>query len=202
MFFQKKKKTSPAEAPSSHSAAIIDGKAIAATIRGEIAAGVKELVAATGGKAPGLAVVLVGARGDSETYVRSKVKACEEVGIESFASYLPEDVSQEELLKGRERGSIGEREREHVLSLLLGGEKEEEERERTKRKALFIFPPAPPRRETVFPFLFHFALWEDMLKCENEQRIGALGKKNGSLFFLRGGARAREHPTTKKEKKT
>lgn len=90
---------SVAEAPSSHSAAIIDGKAIAATIRGEVAAGVKELVAATGGKAPGLAVVLVGARGDSETYVRSKVKACEEVGIESFASYLPEDVSQEELLK-------------------------------------------------------------------------------------------------------
>ena len=102
----------------------------------------------------------------------------------------------------REREYWGEREREHVLSLLLGGEKEEEERERTKRKALFIFPPAPPRRETVFPFLFHFALWEDMLKCENEQRIGALGKKNGSLFFLRGGARAREHPTTKKEKKT
>ena len=92
-----------AEAPSSSSAAIIDGKAIAATIRGEIAAGVKELVAASGGKAPGLAVVLVGARGDSETYVRSKVKACEEVGIESFAAYLSEDVSQEELLKVRRR---------------------------------------------------------------------------------------------------
>ena len=103
----------PAEAPSSsQSASIIDGKAIAATIRGEIAAGVKELVAATG-KAPGLAVVLVGARGDSETYVRSKVKACEEVGIESFASYLPEDVSQEELLKVREAlGRERERERE------------------------------------------------------------------------------------------
>ena len=43
--------------------------------------------------------MLVGARGDSETYVRSKVKACEEVGIESFAAYLPEEVSQEELLK-------------------------------------------------------------------------------------------------------
>jgi len=50
------------------------------------------------GKTPGLAVVLVGARGDSETYVRSKVKACEEVGIQSFQSYLPDDVSQAELL--------------------------------------------------------------------------------------------------------
>lgn len=98
-----KNKQTIAEAPSSGGASIIDGKAIAATIRGEIAEGVKELVAATG-KAPGLAVVLVGARGDSETYVRSKVKACEEVGIESFASYLPEDVTQEALLKVRRVG--------------------------------------------------------------------------------------------------
>ena len=48
---------------------------------------------------PGLAVVLVGNRGDSETYVRSKRKACEEVGINSFGTDLPEDVSQDELLK-------------------------------------------------------------------------------------------------------
>ena len=47
---------------------------------------------------PGLAVVLVGSRGDSETYVRSKIKACEEVGIKSFSSFLPEDVSQADLL--------------------------------------------------------------------------------------------------------
>ena len=43
--------------------------------------------------------MLVGNRGDSETYVRSKKKACEEVGIKSFACDLPENVSQEELLK-------------------------------------------------------------------------------------------------------
>lgn len=48
---------------------------------------------------PGLAVVLVGNRGDSETYVRSKKKACEEVGIASFGTDLPEDVSEEELLQ-------------------------------------------------------------------------------------------------------
>lgn len=50
-------------------------------------------------QAPGLAVVLVGSRGDSETYVRSKKKACEEIGIISFGTDLDEDVSQEELLK-------------------------------------------------------------------------------------------------------
>lgn len=46
-------------------------------------------------------MVLVGTRGDSETYVRSKRKACEEVGITSFDADLPVDVSQEEVLKVR-----------------------------------------------------------------------------------------------------
>jgi 5,10-methylene-tetrahydrofolate dehydrogenase/methenyl tetrahydrofolate cyclohydrolase len=50
-------------------------------------------------QAPGLAVVLVGSRKDSETYVRSKKKACEEVGVESYGVDLPVDVSQDELLK-------------------------------------------------------------------------------------------------------
>jgi 5,10-methylene-tetrahydrofolate dehydrogenase/methenyl tetrahydrofolate cyclohydrolase len=47
---------------------------------------------------PGLAVVLVGTRKDSETYVRSKKKGCEEVGIASFGTNLPADVSQADLL--------------------------------------------------------------------------------------------------------
>jgi 5,10-methylene-tetrahydrofolate dehydrogenase/methenyl tetrahydrofolate cyclohydrolase len=47
---------------------------------------------------PGLATVLVGARKDSQTYVRMKKKACAEVGIQSFGHDLPADVSQEELL--------------------------------------------------------------------------------------------------------
>ncbi len=78
-------------------AAIIDGKAIAATIRAEIKAEVDDLRARTG-KVPGLATVLVGARKDSQTYVRMKKKACAEVGIESFGHDLPEDIAQEELL--------------------------------------------------------------------------------------------------------
>ncbi len=43
--------------------------------------------------------MLVGTRGDSETYVRSKRKACEEVGIRSFATDLPEDVKEDDLLQ-------------------------------------------------------------------------------------------------------
>jgi len=79
-------------------AQIIDGKAIAATIRGEIKDEVEEMKAKYG-KVPGLATVLVGARKDSQTYVRMKKKACAEVGITSFGHDLPEDVSQEELRK-------------------------------------------------------------------------------------------------------
>eukprot|EP00961_Rhodomonas_salina_P036994 497504-Rhodomonas_salina.1 len=55
-------------------AAIIDGKAMAATIRGEIAVEVKQLTEKLG-RAPGLAVVIVGERKDSQTYVRNKVSA-------------------------------------------------------------------------------------------------------------------------------
>jgi 5,10-methylene-tetrahydrofolate dehydrogenase/methenyl tetrahydrofolate cyclohydrolase len=50
------------------------------------------------GKVPGLAVILVGTRKDSETYVRSKKKACEEVGIDSYGVNLPEDTTQDEVL--------------------------------------------------------------------------------------------------------
>ncbi|KAK9854207.1 hypothetical protein WJX84_012150 [Apatococcus fuscideae] len=77
---------------------VIDGKAIAGDIRVEIKQEVAKLKEQTG-KVPGLAVVLVGSRKDSETYVRNKRKNCEEVGFESFQTDLPEDVSQEDLLK-------------------------------------------------------------------------------------------------------
>jgi len=76
----------------------IDGKAIAETITKEIAAELTDLKAKTG-KAPGLAVVIVGSRGDSQTYVNMKKKKCKECGIESYGKELPETVSQEELLK-------------------------------------------------------------------------------------------------------
>lgn len=78
-------------------ASIIDGKEIAATIRGEIAEDVAAMQAAHG-IVPGLATVLVGSRKDSETYVRMKKKACAEVGIASFGHEVPGDISQADLL--------------------------------------------------------------------------------------------------------
>lgn len=50
-------------------------------------------------KVPGLAVVLVGQRRDSQTYVRNKTKACEEVGIRSWMAELPADCREEDVLK-------------------------------------------------------------------------------------------------------
>jgi 5,10-methylene-tetrahydrofolate dehydrogenase/methenyl tetrahydrofolate cyclohydrolase len=80
------------------SAQLIDGKEIAATIRGEVKAEVESMKARYG-KVPGLATVLVGERPDSQSYVRMKKKACAELGITSFGHDLPADISQEELLK-------------------------------------------------------------------------------------------------------
>lgn len=77
-------------------AQIIDGKAIAQKVREEVAAAVAQRVAA-GKQPPGLATVLVGDRVDSATYVASKQKACQELGMVSFHHHLPADVSQEEL---------------------------------------------------------------------------------------------------------
>ncbi|NLY25292.1 MAG: bifunctional methylenetetrahydrofolate dehydrogenase/methenyltetrahydrofolate cyclohydrolase FolD [Bacteroidales bacterium] len=76
---------------------LIDGKAVAAQIKQEIAQEVAEIIA-TGGKTPHLAAVLVGHDGGSETYVASKVRTCEEVGFKSTLIRYEEDVTEEELL--------------------------------------------------------------------------------------------------------
>ena len=76
---------------------VIDGKAIAAEIRREVTLEVDELVK-TSGVVPGLAVILVGGRKDSETYVRMKKKACQQVGIRDFGFNLTAEVTQRELL--------------------------------------------------------------------------------------------------------
>ena len=79
-------------------AAIIDGKAIAATLRGRVADEVAR-VKRDHGLLPGLAVVLVGNDPASEVYVRSKHKQTQDAGMASFEHKLPADVSQAELLE-------------------------------------------------------------------------------------------------------
>lgn len=76
---------------------LIDGKAVAAQIKREIATEVNEILA-KGGKRPHLAAILVGHDGGSETYVAAKVKACEECGFTSTLIRYEADVTEEELL--------------------------------------------------------------------------------------------------------
>lgn len=76
---------------------LIDGKAVSAQIKEEIAAEVSRIKAA-GGKTPHLAAVLVGHDGGSETYVAAKVKTCEELGFKSTLIRFESDVTEEELL--------------------------------------------------------------------------------------------------------
>lgn len=75
---------------------IIDGKAISAQVRAEIAEKTRDLTARTG-ILPGLAVVIVGDDPASQVYVRNKHRACEQVGFYSEVHELPADTTQETL---------------------------------------------------------------------------------------------------------
>jgi methylenetetrahydrofolate dehydrogenase (NADP+)/methenyltetrahydrofolate cyclohydrolase len=79
-------------------ATVIDGKAVAASVRERVRGEVEELTAELG-RPPGLATVLVGDDPASAIYVRRKREACEEVGIRSFHHEPEASVSQEDLLE-------------------------------------------------------------------------------------------------------
>lgn len=76
---------------------ILDGKAVAEQIKQEIAAEVQRILAA-GGKRPHLAGVLVGHDGGSESYMASKVKACEQCGFASSLIRHDDDIDEQTLL--------------------------------------------------------------------------------------------------------
>ena len=77
---------------------LINGKVIAQNLRNELKEEINDLKIKTG-KVPGLAVVQVGNVAASSVYVRAKTKSAKEVGIEVFDHHLPEETTEEELLK-------------------------------------------------------------------------------------------------------
>lgn len=86
------------KAANGQTANVINGKSIARAIRSGIANEIcrmKETIV----KSPGLAIVLVGGRRDSRTFIRVKLKACEEVGITTFVEELPEECTEDEVLR-------------------------------------------------------------------------------------------------------
>ena len=78
-------------------AQVIDGKAIAARVRGEVAQEVELFATQHGGEVPGLATILVGDDPASALYVNGKQKACREVGMKGFNFPLPAAASREEV---------------------------------------------------------------------------------------------------------
>ncbi len=76
---------------------LIDGKLVAAKMRAEIASEVARLREKGMKKQVGLAVIFVGDDPASQVYVRNKIKACEEVGINSYLCKLPQDSSFEDV---------------------------------------------------------------------------------------------------------
>ena len=81
---------------------LLDGKKISEEVISELAEEVKLLVSA-GERPPHLAAILVGTDGASETYVSSKVRACEKIGFGSTLIRLPEDVTESMLLQEIDR---------------------------------------------------------------------------------------------------
>ncbi|HLF45083.1 MAG TPA: bifunctional 5,10-methylenetetrahydrofolate dehydrogenase/5,10-methenyltetrahydrofolate cyclohydrolase, partial [Chitinophagaceae bacterium] len=77
---------------------ILDGKKVAQAVKDQLKISVAQL-SVEGKKIPHLAAVLVGSNGASETYVAAKVKACEEVGIQSTFVRFEEDISAYRLLE-------------------------------------------------------------------------------------------------------
>ncbi len=77
-------------------ASILDGRILAKSLRKDIAAAVQERLE-SGGRPPGLAVILVGNDPASEIYVRHKRRDCEEVGFHSVVEHLSENVTQQDL---------------------------------------------------------------------------------------------------------
>jgi methylenetetrahydrofolate dehydrogenase (NADP+)/methenyltetrahydrofolate cyclohydrolase len=78
---------------------VLDGKALAKQIEGELAARVQAVIARNGGRVPVLATILVGDDPASVTYVRMKGNACKRVGMESAQIRLPQDSSTEQVLE-------------------------------------------------------------------------------------------------------
>jgi methylenetetrahydrofolate dehydrogenase (NADP+)/methenyltetrahydrofolate cyclohydrolase len=79
------------------SATLIDGKAIAESLRDTVQSAIEERIQA-GLRRPGLAVILVGDNPASQVYVRNKKLACEKAGITSFEHTPPADISEAELV--------------------------------------------------------------------------------------------------------
>ena len=105
---------------------LLDGKKTSQELKEEISAEVAAM-RQQGQKVPHLAAVIVGNDGASLTYVSSKVRSCEQVGFESTLVRLPEDTTQEDLLKEVAALNANEAIDGYIVQLPLPAHLDEEE---------------------------------------------------------------------------
>ncbi len=98
-YFTQTKGKKMAEQPQIPDPKRIDGKAVADEVQLQIQGEIAKLKEEFGGKTPGLAVVLVGERKDSQTYVRMKQQAAEKVGMRFILKNFPASIQQDQLLQ-------------------------------------------------------------------------------------------------------
>ena len=77
---------------------ILDGKKIAQDIRNELKSDIEKLKS-TGSDRPGLVAIIVGDNPASESYVKGKAKACEEIGMRAVTEKYPTDMKEDDLLQ-------------------------------------------------------------------------------------------------------
>lgn len=99
-----------------HIATILDGKTIAEEMKSRMAGEILEMKKAIG-MTPGLGIILVGKREDSQVLVHAKVKACKEVGIASVVAQLSEDCNEDEVCDAVSR--MNEDESVHGITVQL-----------------------------------------------------------------------------------
>lgn len=137
---------------------ILDGSKLAASLRAELTARVAARVQA-GKSQPGLATVLVGEDAASGVYVRGKLKACKEAGMQSFGFELPASTSQSELLR--------------VINEL---------NERADVHGLLVQLPLPKHIDAAAAQLA-IAVQKDV-DCLNPQNVGLLAQKDRQPRFV------------------
>ncbi|MFH8143625.1 MAG: bifunctional methylenetetrahydrofolate dehydrogenase/methenyltetrahydrofolate cyclohydrolase FolD [Muribaculaceae bacterium] len=136
----------------------IDGKETAAKIKAEIAAEVADMVA-RGEKRPHLAAILVGHDGGSETYVASKVKACEECGFKSTLIRFEDDIDEATLLEAVDKLNRDEDVDGFIVQLPLPGHISEQKviESIDYRKDVDGFHPINVGRQSIGLPCFHSA---------------------------------------------
>ncbi len=192
-------------------AEIISGKIVSEKLRLELRDEIAEFKN-TNGRAPGLAVIMVGNNPASMVYVRNKHKACLDVGIESYQIEFPEDITEDQLLSKIDELNADERVNGILVQLPLpSGISEERVIERiSPEKDVDAFHPSnvgrimignysflPCTPAGIISLLDHYKVEISGKRCAVVGRSNIVGKPMALLLTERNGTVTLCHSRTK-----